>query len=183
LPQLLSQFLQRLISSDQTAHNKLACIKPVAGHTRWKAAKKIGLDRVPIIVIEMTDKQRRAFSVADNKTAEIADWDFGKLRKVLNELITEDVDIRDLGFSSEEMRRLLFNESSDENMIPDMKNQDILTKPGDLYILGSHRLLCGDSRDQASVKLITEGRTIDHVFGGLPYYNQREYSHWDKFES
>jgi len=58
----------------------------VAGHTRWKAAKNLDLKAVPVIVLEMTDAQRRAFSVADNKTAEIADWDFPKLRQVLAEL-------------------------------------------------------------------------------------------------
>jgi len=58
----------------------------IAGHTRWKAAKKLGMEKVPVIVIEMTDAKRRAFAVADNKTAEIADWDFSKLKEVLEEL-------------------------------------------------------------------------------------------------
>ena len=71
----------------------------VAGHTRWKAAQKLGMTTVPVIVIEMTDAQRRAFSVADNKTGEIADWDFPKLREVLEELRCEDIDIGSLGFS------------------------------------------------------------------------------------
>jgi ParB/RepB/Spo0J family partition protein len=52
----------------------------IAGHTRWKAAQKLGLEKVPVILVEMTDAKRRAFAVADNKTAEIADWDFPKLR-------------------------------------------------------------------------------------------------------
>jgi ParB/RepB/Spo0J family partition protein len=52
----------------------------IAGYTRWKAAQKLGLEKVPVILVEMTDAKRRAFAVADNKTAEIADWDFPKLR-------------------------------------------------------------------------------------------------------
>jgi ParB/RepB/Spo0J family partition protein len=52
----------------------------IAGHTRWKAAQKLGLEKVPVLLVEMTDAKRRAFAVADNKTAEIADWEFPKLR-------------------------------------------------------------------------------------------------------
>jgi ParB family chromosome partitioning protein len=79
----------------------------IAGHTRWKAAQKLGLNRVPVIVVEMTDAKRRAFAVADNKTAEIADWDFPRLKEVIEELRSEDVDIRSLGFTDEEMRELI----------------------------------------------------------------------------
>lgn len=70
----------------------------VAGHTRWKAAQKLGMTKVSAIVVEMTDTQRRAFSIADNKTAEIADWDFPKLGEVLEELRSEDFDFKSLGF-------------------------------------------------------------------------------------
>ena len=79
----------------------------IAGHTRWKAAQKLNLEKVPVIVLEMTDAQRRAFSIADNKTAEIADWDFPALRDVLEELRSEDIDIRSIGFSEEEIDELL----------------------------------------------------------------------------
>lgn len=58
----------------------------IAGHTRWKAAQELGMEKVPVIVIEMTDAKRRAFAIADNKTAEIADWDFPRLKQVLEEL-------------------------------------------------------------------------------------------------
>jgi len=81
----------------------------IAGHTRWKAAQKLGLEKAPVIVVEMTDSKRRAFTVADNKTAEIAGWDFPKLREVLEELRSEDIDIKILGFSDEEIRRLILN--------------------------------------------------------------------------
>jgi len=92
----------------------------VAGHTRWKAAQKLGMTRVPVIVVGMTDAQRRAFSIADNKTAEIADWDFPKLRDVLEELGSEDIDIKSLGFSEEEIRRLLLDDSADEDSLPEV---------------------------------------------------------------
>ena len=120
----------------------------IAGHTRQKAAQKLGLDKVPVIVVEMTDAKRRAFAVADNKTTEIADWDFPKLKEVLEELRAEDIDIRSLGFSDEEIRRFVLDEDDDENTVPEVNNTSVLTRPGDLYVLGTHRLLCGDSRDR-----------------------------------
>ena len=79
----------------------------IAGHTRWKAAKKLGMNIVPVIVVEMTDLQRKAFAITDNKTAEIADWNLPKLKKVLEELRSEEVDIKSLGFSDEEIRSFL----------------------------------------------------------------------------
>jgi len=155
----------------------------IAGHTRWKAALKLGMEKVPVIVIKMTDAKRRAFAIADNKTAEIADWDFPKLREVLEELRSEDVDIKSLGFSDEEIRRLILDEDDEENVVPEVDTTSVVTQPGDLYVLGNHRLLCGDSRDKDSVMLLTEGRSIDHVFGGPPYFNQRAYSQWEEYQA
>lgn len=79
----------------------------IAGHTRWKAAQRLGLGRVPVIVIDMTSEQRRAFSVADNKTAEIAEWNFPRLQEVLEELQSEGIDLTSLGYSEAELRALL----------------------------------------------------------------------------
>jgi ParB-like nuclease domain len=88
----------------------------IAGHTRWKAANKLGMNTVPVIIVEMTNTQRRAFAVADNKTGEIADWDFPKLKDVIEELKSEDVDIKSLGFNDEELRDLLNQISPEHNM-------------------------------------------------------------------
>lgn len=82
----------------------------IAGHTRWKAAKELHLQTIPVIVIEMTDAQRRAFSIADNKTAEIADWDFPKLREMLEAMSSDDICLQDLGFSDRELAALLAEE-------------------------------------------------------------------------
>ena len=79
----------------------------VAGHTRWKAAKRLGLPSVPVIVLEMTDAQRRAFAIADNKTGEIAGWDFPKLEQVLTQLRSEKFDLRSLGYPDAELLALL----------------------------------------------------------------------------
>jgi DNA modification methylase len=152
----------------------------VAGHTRWKAAKKIGLTTVPTIVLQLTDSQRRAFAVTDNKTAEIAEWDFPKLREVLQEIRLEEINLGDLGFSDEELRKLLGSASIDEDALPEVV-PDGQTKTGDIWVLGRHRLLCGDSREAEAVELLTEGRKVDHVFAGPPFFNQREYSQWDDY--
>jgi ParB-like chromosome segregation protein Spo0J len=79
----------------------------VAGHTRWKAAKRLGLRAVPVIQLEMTDVQRRAFAVADNKTGELAGWDYGRLEKVLEELVAAKVELPSLGFAEAELQALL----------------------------------------------------------------------------
>ncbi|MFB0524257.1 MAG: ParB N-terminal domain-containing protein [Phycisphaerae bacterium] len=79
----------------------------IAGHTRWKAAEKIGMKSVPVIVLEISETQRKAFAVADNKTAEIADWDYQKLRKVLEELKSKKVNLPSLGYCQAELQALL----------------------------------------------------------------------------
>lgn len=155
----------------------------IAGHTRWKAAQKLGIQKVPVVIIVMSDVQRRAFAIADNKTAEIADWNFPKLKEVLEELRDEDMNIRSLGFSDQEIRRLLLDGENDENLIPEVNDADTVTKPGDLFALDNHRLLCGDSKKKDSVILLTEGHSVDHIFGGPPYFNQRNYSHWEEYET
>lgn len=155
----------------------------IAGHTRWKAAQKLGLSKVPVIMIEIDDAKRRAFAIADNKTAEIAEWDFPKLKEVLDKLRSEDIEIKSLGFIDEEIRRLLLTEENTENFVPESDTTLPITQPGDLYTLGNHQLLCGDSRNRDQVMHLIQGDKIDHVFGGPPYFNQRVYSHWDEYET
>jgi len=153
----------------------------IAGHTRWKAAKKLGMAAVPVIRLTMTESQRKAFAVADNKTAEIADWDFPKLREVLEELQAEDVPLSDLGFSDEELRRFLGVEAQDEEKLPSAPERPT-TEIGELWELGNHRLLCADSTDEACVTQLTGGEQVAHVYGGPPYFNQREYAQWPTYE-
>ncbi len=154
----------------------------IAGHTRWKAAQRLEMKTVPVIMIEMTDTQQRAFAIADNKTAEIADWDLPKLKRSLEDLLKEDVNLKDLGFSEEDLRTLFGCDSSDEDALPAF-DDDVQAETGDLWILGNHRLLCGDSKDPEWIELLTEGPPVDNVFAGPPYFNQREYSHWDDYDS
>ena len=153
----------------------------IAGHTRWKAAKELGMDSVPVIAIEMSGPQRRAFSVADNKTSEIADWDLPQLRKVLDELRCEDVDLGDIGFSDEDLRLLLEDKSWNEDEIPELSDESHI-ELGDMYALGEHRLLCGDSRKTENFAVLMDGQKMDMVFAGPPCFNQRLYAHWENYQ-
>ena len=83
----------------------------IAGHTRWKAAKNLKLKTVPVVVLELTDAQRQAFSIADNKTAEIATWDFPQLSNILDELVKTEIDLPAAGFSQAELDVLLASSS------------------------------------------------------------------------
>jgi site-specific DNA-methyltransferase (adenine-specific) len=153
----------------------------IAGHTRWKAAKKLGMKAVPVIALEMSGAQRRAFSVADNKTAELADWNLPQLREILDELRCEDIDLVNMGFSDEDLRSILKDTAWGEDEIPDL-SEESQVEVGDMFQLGRHRLLCGDSRNRNNVDLLTEGKKMDMVFAGPPCFNQRLYAHWDHYQ-
>ncbi|MCK4830125.1 ParB N-terminal domain-containing protein [bacterium] len=79
----------------------------IAGHTRWKAANKIGMNSVPVIILELSEAQREAFAIADNKTGEIADWDYSRLREILEKLKRKKIHLPSLGYSQGELHALL----------------------------------------------------------------------------
>ena len=141
----------------------------VCGHTRIKAARKIGLKSVPCIIADdLTSDQLKAFRLADNKTAELADWD---IEKLLAELKDIEVNMEPFGFSEEEIQGLadkVFDIKDDDAPEVDMEAEPI-TKPGDLYIIGDHRLLCGDSTDITSLELLVEGKSVDLLITDPPY--------------
>ena len=120
----------------------------IAGHGRLEAAKKLGYTEVPTIKLEhLTDIQRKAFILADNRIALNSGWDSTLLSLELKELDTE-LDLTSLGFDAKELAALLAPEqvegNTDEDSVPDVPEEPI-TKLGDIYKLGNHRLMCGDS--------------------------------------
>ncbi|HSG70288.1 MAG TPA: ParB/RepB/Spo0J family partition protein, partial [Planctomycetaceae bacterium] len=149
----------------------------ICGHTRWKAAKQLGLKKVPVHIAEnLTPEQIRAYRVADNQTAAIADWDFDLLSIEVQGLRELDFDIDLLGFDSDELSRLLEpplldDEDSGADDIPEPPDEAI-TQPGDLWILGNHRLLCGDSSKPEDVDCLLDGAKI-HLCSTDPPYNVR----------
>lgn len=146
----------------------------VCGHTRWKAAKELGLAEVPCVVVtDLTPEQIRAFRIADNKTGEIAGWDKDLLKLELTELKALDFDLGLMGFAADELQRLLSLELgagiTDPDAVP-APPDDAITRRGDLWILGSHRLLCGDSGSPEDLDRLLGGQRI-HLVNMDPPYN------------
>jgi len=148
----------------------------VCGHTRWKAAQKLGLEKVPVHVArDLTPEQIRAYRIADNKTGELAEWNLELLPIELAELGDAGIDWSLLGFDQDELAKLLdpgLKEGlTDPDAVPEPPD-DPVTKPGDLWALGDHRLLCGDSSSTQDVDRLLDGASI-HLVQTDPPYNVR----------
>lgn len=146
----------------------------IVGHTRLKAAHKLGLAKVPVhVATDLTAAQVKALRIADNKTADIATWDMDLLPLELRELEALDFDMKLLGFAPDEVLSLLHPEPEvglvDPDEVPAPPEQAI-TQPGDLWILGDHRLLCGDSSSPEDVDRLLAGQPI-HLVNTDPPYN------------
>jgi len=145
----------------------------IAGHGRVMAAIKLGLESVPVIRLShLSETQRRAYILADNKLAELGGgWDEEMLKVELEAIKESDLDHLLTGFSDEEMAELLAepNElNGDPDEVPETPD-DPITKPGDLWILGEHRLLCGDSTKAEDVERLMAGAKADLCFTSPPY--------------
>lgn len=136
----------------------------IAGHTRAKAAMQLGLETVPAIrADDLTDEQVAAFRLADNKTAELAEWDWDKLNAELAQL--SGFDMQQFGFEPIEPEPEIF-----EDDVPEIDDEaEPETKPGDIYELGAHRLICGDSTDQKVLAALTDGAEMDLILTDPPY--------------
>ena len=123
----------------------------VAGHTRLKALQKLGIETAPCIVADdLTEEQVKAFRIADNSTAQIADWDLEKLNA---ELASIDLDMTMFGLDEQikEIERELAPEVI-EDEVPEVSDGKAVTELGDIWQLGRHRLMCGDSTDVLNYK-------------------------------
>lgn len=141
----------------------------VAGHTRYKAAQQLGLDKVPCIVADdLTPEQIKAFRLADNKTAEIATWDFEKLSLELNELEMYEMSV--FGFDEEEETEIESGDVIEDDFEAEIDEEtEPNTKYGDIWQLGKHRLICGDSTEKATIQRLMNGERADMVFTDPPY--------------
>jgi DNA modification methylase len=145
----------------------------IAGHGRVLAARKLGLDRVPVIELaHMSEAQKRAYVVADNRLALNAGWDEALLRLELADLSELGFDIGLIGFGEGELERLLSGEGkvglTEDDEAPALP-QHAITQRGDLWVLGEHRLLCGDATVLADVERVLEGGLADMAFTDPPY--------------
>jgi DNA modification methylase len=147
----------------------------VVGNTRYKAAVKLGLETVPVhVATGLTAAQIKAYRIADNQTATLADWNEDLLTQELMELQSMDFDVDLLGFSTDELSQLLADGEgqaflTDPDDVPEPPDE-ATTKPGDLWILGNHRLLCGDSAKPEDVDRLLGGQPI-HLCNTDPPYN------------
>ena len=139
----------------------------VTGHTRLKAAKKLGLEEVPCIVADdLSEEQIRQFRIVDNKTAELSDWDFDLLREEL--LALDDVDMVQFGF--DDLDSILKTDVQDDDFDEDEAlPENPYSKRGDVYVLGKHRLMCGDSTVKEDVDILMEGKVADLIETDPPY--------------
>ena len=147
----------------------------IAGHARLLAARKLKLTEAPVIVLaHLSEAQRRALVIADNRLAEGAGWDEAMLRVEIEDLKTEDFDLDLLGFSQDELDAILADPEeaaaghTDEDAAPEVP-ETAVTVPGDVWVLGEHRLLCGDSTQIESVEKVLAGGLADMVFCDPPY--------------
>ena len=137
----------------------------VAGHTRWKAAKKLKMSTVPCIVADdLTDEQIKAFRLADNKVSEKAEWDFDLLAEEMEDLVDFDMTV----FGFDDLLEENTGEAQDDDYEPELP-QEPRSKPGDIYLLGKNRLMCGDSTILSDVEKLMGGQLADMLLTDPPY--------------
>jgi site-specific DNA-methyltransferase (adenine-specific) len=144
----------------------------VVGHTRYRASKKLGLKEVPITIADnLTPEQINAYRIADNRTAEESEWDSELLKMEIKELEAKDFKLDLLGFNEDQLNDMLFEEKqglTDEDEVPEAPEEPI-TKLGNIWKLGNHRVMCGDCTFIDNIDLLTKKEKIDMVFTDPPY--------------
>lgn len=144
----------------------------IAGHGRVQAAQKLNLKTVPTICLDyLTEAQKKAYVIADNRLALNAGWDFDMLKVELNDLNDLDFDVSLLGFDDKEINDILADPTEglvDEDSTPDLV-EDPITVEGDIWLLGNHRLMCGDSTSIDAVDKLMDGNKADMLFTDPPY--------------
>ena len=160
----------------------------IAGHGRLAAAQKLNMNTVPTILLEgLSEAQRKAYVIADNKLTENGGWDYDLLAVEIERLKELDIDIDLTGFDPAELDTILEPEVieglTDEDEVPDVPDNPI-TKRGDVWVLGNHRLMCGDSTSIDDVDKLMAGQKADMVFTDPPYgvsYQSNMRTKSDKF--
>lgn len=147
----------------------------ICGHTRWKAAQRLGMDTVPVYVAsDLTPEQTKAFRLVDNRTGELAKWDLELLGLEMQDLEQLNFKMDDFGFSNLELSQI-FGENdpvkqgkTDPDAVPDIPALPV-SKRGAVYKLGEHRLMCGDSTDKTDVIRLMNGQVADLLLTDPPY--------------
>ena len=147
----------------------------VAGHGRLAAAQKLGLNTVPVVVLDhLTPTQRRALIIADNRIAENAGWDDAMLRIELQSLQEDGFNLDITGFDADALTEIMAGEettvdgNTDEDSVPEI-SETVTSRPGDVWILGNHRLVCGDATQASSYEQLLAGQRVQMIWSDLPY--------------
>lgn len=145
----------------------------IAGHTRWKAAQQAGLATVPVIYLKMTKAQADQYMIADNKLTELAEWDTEGLAELFAEFKTQGMDLDLTGFNTDEIATILGDKDydnglTDEDATPEPPKKP-KSRPGDVYAMGDHRLLCGDCTQPDAIKTLMDGKLADMAWTDPPY--------------
>jgi site-specific DNA-methyltransferase (adenine-specific) len=147
----------------------------ICGHTRLLSAKHLGLEQVPVhVATDLSPEQVKAYRIADNKTAEIAEWDYDLLPIELAELQDMDFDLSLLGFDTSELDKILNGDDmvtagqTDPDEVPETPEIPV-SKRGEIYQLGPHRLMCGDATNSVDVEALMDGETVDLLLEDAPY--------------
>ena len=144
-----------------------------AGNGTLEAARQLGWETIDCVVTDLKGSDAIAYAIADNRTAELAEWDDDVLAAQLNGLLADDEELLDAaGFTEEELEALLADSEIEAEVKEDEVPEppvDPITKPGDLWILGEHRLLCGDSTKAEDVERLMAGAKADMVLSDPPY--------------
>jgi hypothetical protein len=154
----------------------------IAGVGRYLASIQLKLETVPVIVLDhLTETEKRAYLIADNKLAEMSSFDDDLLRQDLADLRDTDIDLGALGFSADELAVLLADTESpvtdadtDEEEIPEAPAEPV-TKPADIWTLAGHQIMCGDARNRDVVSRLFDGARANIVVTSPPYASQRDY--------
>ena len=144
----------------------------VVGHTRYRASKKLGFKEVPITIADnLTPEQINAYRIADNRTAEESEWDSELLKMEIKDLEAKDFKLDLLGFSEDQLNDMLFEKKqglTDEDEVPEAP-EELISKLGDIWKLGNHRVMCGDSIDYEDVHKLMNNKIADLVNTDPPY--------------
>lgn len=152
----------------------------IVGHTRFAAAKELGFEDVPCFIAEdLSEDKIKAYRIMDNKSAEYASWNYGLLTKEITDLLESDYDLEYTGFTDVELEDMGFDMNlesfveepqSDEDVIPEInEDKPPISKMGDVWILGNHRLLCGDSTSIDDVEKLMNKERADMIFTDPPW--------------
>jgi len=143
----------------------------IVGHTRHQASKLLGLEKVPVLVADLPPTKAKAYRIADNRLNEDSEWDMGLLNLEFTDLLDNNFEMENLGFDDKELERLIVGDEkglTDDDEVPELPKEP-KAKLGDIYQLGEHRLMCGDSTNIQQVENLINNKKIEMLFTDPPY--------------